>query len=101
MASREIEYDVQQVDALIKLVYQKAIFVEPTFSLKLCRDKKDDKFVDCAILGRVQYLVSGDNDILSDENLKIQLFEYGVEVISAPDFYQQLEKLVESPQVVS
>jgi len=91
-------YDVEQVDGLVKLVYQKAIFVEPIFSLKLCRDKKDDKFVDCSILGRVQYLVSGDNDILSDENLKRQLFEYGVEVISTFDFYQNIEKSIESHQ---
>ena len=94
-------YDVEQVDGLVKLVYQKAIFVEPLFSLKLCRDKKDDKFVDCSILGRVQYLVSGDNDILSDENLKRQLFEYGVEVMNALDFYQKLEKLVEFQQTTS
>ncbi len=87
-------YDVEQVDKLVELVAQKAIFVEPAFSLKLCRDINDDKFVDCSILGRVQNLVSEDHDLLDDDNLKKQLFEYGVEVVNAFAFYQKLESIL-------
>jgi putative PIN family toxin of toxin-antitoxin system len=89
-------YSHQEVDQLIDLISQKAIFVEPVFSLQLCRDVNDDKFVDCAVLGRVKFLVSQDNDLLADENLKKQLLEYGVEVLTALDFYQRLEQLIES-----
>ncbi|MGH7454562.1 MAG: putative toxin-antitoxin system toxin component, PIN family [bacterium] len=87
-------YDVGQVDKLMQLISQKAIFVEPAFSLKLCRDPNDDKFIDCSILGRVQNLVSEDHDILRDENLKKQLFEHGVEVLNAIEFYQKLQKVL-------
>jgi len=87
-------YDVEQVDELVELVAQKAIFVEPAFSLKLCRDVNDDKFVDCSILGRVQNLVSEDNDLLDDKNLRKQLFEYGVEVLDAFEFYQQMQSIL-------
>lgn len=90
-------YDVEQVDRIIDLVSQKAIFVEPTFSLELGRDPNDYKFVDCSILGRVQNLVSEDNDLLADENLKKRLFEYGVEVLNALGFYQKVEKILVSP----
>ena len=87
-------YDVEQVDKLTELVAQKAIFVEPAFSLKLCRDVNDDKFVDCSILGRVQNLVSEDHDLLDDGNLKKQLFEHGVEVLNAFEFYQKLQSIL-------
>ncbi|MCI0698957.1 hypothetical protein L0337_44015 [candidate division KSB1 bacterium] len=53
-----------------------------------------DKFVDCSILGRVQNLVSEDNDLLEDKNLRKQLFEYGVEVLNAFEFYQQLQSIL-------
>ncbi|MBF0362607.1 MAG: putative toxin-antitoxin system toxin component, PIN family [Oligoflexia bacterium] len=31
---------------------------------QLCRDPKDDKFIDCAFAGQVRYIISGDNDLL-------------------------------------
>ena len=94
-------YDVEQVDRLVELVSQKAIFMEPAFSLELCRDANDDKFVDCSILGRVQDLVSEDNDILADENLKKRLFEYGVEVQNALGFYHKLQSILTPPDPLS
>jgi len=89
-------YSLEEVDNLVELISQKAIFVEPSLSLKLCRDENDDKFVDCAALGRVQYLVSEDNDLLDDEKLKKQLFENGVEILSALDFYQAIKQQIDS-----
>lgn len=90
-------YGLEKVDELVELISQKAIFVEPVFSLKLCRDANDDKFIDCSILGRVQNLVSEDHDLLTDENLKKQFLEYGVEVLNALEFYRKLEKILTSP----
>jgi putative PIN family toxin of toxin-antitoxin system len=88
-------YSEEDVNNLVSLVSRKAILVEPTFSLKLCRDRKDEKYVDCAVLGRVQFLVSEDTDLLQDEKLKKQLFEYGIEVVNALDFYQSITIPVE------
>lgn len=87
-------YEKNRVDQLIDLIRQKAIFVRPAFSLKLCRDEHDDKFIDCAILGRAKYLVSEDKDILDDITLKKQLYDNGIETCSALEFYQVLKKLV-------
>jgi len=80
-------YNPDEVDSMINLITQKAIFMEPAFSLELCRDKRDDKFIDCSILGRVKFLVSEDKDIFDDEKLKRHLFEYGIEVKNALEFY--------------
>ena len=73
-------YTPQTVTHLINLLGQQATIVEVLFSYKLCRDAKDDRFVDCAIWGRSQFLVSYDNDILND-SLRQDLFEFGVQIV--------------------
>jgi len=87
---KKYKYELSKVDSLIRLISQKAIFVEPVLSLKLCRDKKDDKFIDCSVLGRVKYLVTEDKDITDDKKLKKELFEYGIDTKSAMEFYHML-----------
>lgn len=91
-------YSHEEVDQLIDLISRKAVFVEPPYSLKLCRDANDDKFVDCAVLGRARFLTSEDNDLLADENLKKQLLEYGVEVLNALSFHMRIESLIASEE---
>jgi uncharacterized protein len=39
--------------------------VEIKHHLKLCRDKDDNKFIECAVSASAQYMVSGDDDLLS------------------------------------
>ena len=42
--------------------------------IKACRDDKDNKFLECAILAKADYIVSGDEDLLvlkKYENIKI------------------------------
>ena len=48
-------------------------------------------FVDCAVSGRVQFLVSYDNDLIDDSELKQALFEFGVEIVDAPNFLQKIQ----------
>lgn len=43
---------------------QEAHFVEPTETIHLCRDPKDDKFLEAALAGRADCIVSGDADLL-------------------------------------
>jgi putative PIN family toxin of toxin-antitoxin system len=59
---------------------EEAEVVEPTKKLSLCRDPHDDKFFECAIEGRAQYIVSEDRDILD-------VGEYeGIKTITAEEF---------------
>ena len=84
------QYTLTETADLISLLYQ-ANIVELTSSVELCRDPKDDKFVDCAISGRVQFLVSYDNDLIDDSELKQALFEFGVEIVDPPNFLQKIQ----------
>jgi putative PIN family toxin of toxin-antitoxin system len=51
-----------QVTALVKL-FADAEMVTITEALAICRDPADDKFLELAVNGRAQLIVSGDNDL--------------------------------------
>jgi putative PIN family toxin of toxin-antitoxin system len=44
---------------------ERATFVDAADQIHACRDPRDDKFLDLAISGKADYIVSGDNDLLS------------------------------------
>ena len=86
------KYTLNEVRDLVELLQQTSV-VEVNTSFELChRDSTDNIFVDCAILGRVQFLVSTDNDLIDNSELKQSLFEFGVAVTDPPNFLQEIEK---------
>ena len=85
-------YTLTEVKDLIDLLQQASI-IEVNASFELChRDPTDNMFVDCAILGRVQFLVSTDNDLIDDSELKRALFEFGVTIIDPPNFLEKIQE---------
>ena len=89
---RKYSYTPQAVTQLINLLVQRTIIVEVPFSLDLCRDPNDNPFIDCAVLGRVQFLVSYDNDLLDDPTLRQALFEFGVEIVDPQAFMERIQE---------
>lgn len=49
------------------LLMQIVKIVEPVRKMKICRDPKDDMFLECAVSSEAEYIVSGDDDLLSLE----------------------------------
>lgn len=50
----------------------------------ICRDSKDNKFLECAFDAKAYYIVSGDKDLTS---IKDEVKDYfGIEIITAKDF---------------
>jgi putative PIN family toxin of toxin-antitoxin system len=47
----------------------------------VCRDSDDDKILECAVLGDVDFIVSGDNDLLS-----IKKF-CGIPIVTATEYF--------------
>ena len=89
---RELRYTHTEAMRLINLLPQASI-VEVNTSFGLChRDPTDNIFVDCAILGRVQFLVSTDNDLIDNSELKRALFEFGVEIVDPPSFLERIQE---------
>jgi predicted nucleic acid-binding protein len=67
------------------LLRRRAEFVQPTITLRLSRDPGDDKFLECAVAGRADYIVSADADLLTLSAVQ------GIPILSAPDFWGRLE----------
>jgi len=74
------------------LIYERAEVVDPALHVTLCRDPKDDMFLDVAIAGQVHYLVSGDDDLKGDEALIAKMKqEYNVQIVGVPEFLARLK----------
>ena len=81
---------IQFTDAMVETALMRldevAIKAQPSGTLRICRDPKDDIMLETAIAGDAQYVVSGDNDIKDDLNLIAHLHEHGIEVVTVAQF---------------
>jgi uncharacterized protein len=67
------------------LLRRQAELVQPTATLRLSRDPGDDKFLECAVAGRADYIVSADADLLTLSAIQ------GIPILAAPDFWGRLQ----------
>ena len=54
-----------EVTRLFLLIRRDGLLVRPTRAIRACRDPKDNIFLECALAGRVDCLVTGDLDLLT------------------------------------
>jgi len=67
-------------------IYRKAKFVKPEERVSgIQSDPKDDKFLEAAIAGQVDFIVSGDKHLLNLENFR------SIPIITAREFLNQFE----------
>lgn len=52
-------------EEFLEAFVDRATWVEPTEEIRICRDPKDDKFLELAIGGNADFPISGDGDLLS------------------------------------
>ena len=62
-----VKYHVktEQVEALVAIIVLRGERVIPTRQVKICRDPKDDMFIEAALAGEAPYVVTGDDDLLT------------------------------------
>ena len=53
-----------------KIVSLSHLVIAQKITVKVCRDEKDNKFLECAESAKADYLVSGDKDLLSLKEYK-------------------------------
>ena len=53
-----------------KIVSLSHLVIAPKITVKVCRDEKDNKFLECAESAKADYIVSGDEDLLSLKDYK-------------------------------
>jgi putative PIN family toxin of toxin-antitoxin system len=52
------------VDELLTFIREQADWTKPETQVEVARDPSDDKFLEAAISGKADYIVSADNDLL-------------------------------------
>jgi putative PIN family toxin of toxin-antitoxin system len=71
--------DLPRMDLVLSRL-EEAEVVEPRERLEVCRDPNDNKFFECAIAARADYIVSEDKDLLVVAEYK------GIRTVSAAEF---------------
>ncbi len=70
--------------ALIELLRRRSSVVTPTVQIVRSRDPDDDKFLECAVAGRADYVVSADADLLTLGEVQ------GIPIVDVPAFWEAL-----------
>jgi putative PIN family toxin of toxin-antitoxin system len=80
-----------EVDALCALVIRRGELVQPSRVITACRDPKDNKFLELAVAGRADVIVTGDEDLAV-----LDPFE-GIPMIQPAKFLYLLRQALEAP----
>lgn len=83
---RKLRMTPIEAGALLELLRRRSTLITPTVAMARSRDPDDDKFLECAIAGGADYVVSGDADLLSLGEVQ------GIPIVNAPTFWQALSR---------
>lgn len=71
------------VDDIASFLYEGTILTEGSYSIsKVKKDPADNKFIECAMEGEADYIVSGDEHLLDLKHYK------GIQIVSVNDFLE-------------
>lgn len=79
-----------EINQFIELLLRRAVLVAIGGRLRLCRDGRDNVFLETAIAASAEYLISRDDDLKGDSDLIAQMRAHGVEVITVSHFLREL-----------
>ena len=79
----KFQADIEKISYFISSIEEIAIKITPQKKIKNgSRDKTDNMYIECGITANVDYIISGDNDLLA-------IKKYGnIEIINAKDYLQ-------------
>ncbi len=82
----KLRFTVEQAERFVALLLKVAAFVEPKEKVNVIEnDPADNRILEAAVAGNVDYIVTGDSDLL---NLKV--FN-GVKIVTPKEFLQKIE----------
>jgi len=77
--------DDDSVKAFLRLLLVRAELIEPHSQVRRCRDPRDDKFLEAAIDGHADRIVSGDADLLALASIE------GIAIVEPADLLEGLD----------
>lgn len=79
------------ITKFIRLINESSVKIIPAGNIHICRDVLDNIVLETAILGKVKYLVTRDDDIKRDINLFHYFKEHEIDILSVSQFLKMLE----------
>ena len=70
----------------LRVLVKRSAFVEPEEEIRACRDPKDNKFLELAVSGEAQCIVTGDADLLILHPFR------GIDIKTSADFLEDIQK---------
>ncbi|MFH1617782.1 MAG: putative toxin-antitoxin system toxin component, PIN family [Candidatus Margulisiibacteriota bacterium] len=72
------------IEELGTLIFERARIFNSEETIRICDDPDDNKFIECAVAGKANFIVSGDKDLL-----RIQEYQE-IRIIAPSDFIKEL-----------
>jgi putative PIN family toxin of toxin-antitoxin system len=82
--ARKLHVTPRETRAVFLRIRRRAILVQPEVAIRMSRDPTDDKFLECAVAGGANCVVSADADLLSLREVQ------GIPILDVPAFWQKL-----------
>jgi putative PIN family toxin of toxin-antitoxin system len=92
---RRIPLTDEEIESYLAVIVQKSTMIDVRERFHLCRDPKDDIFIETAIEGGAQYIVSRDEDLTRDLDLVDTLAGLGIEITTVARFLVLLDSQAE------
>lgn len=67
---RKFKYSEEKRQELKSLLEKQSIKISPKSSVKICRDPKDNYVLDLCVAGKADFLITGDQDLLTLEQIE-------------------------------
>ncbi len=75
----------EEREEFLEALVGRARFIDPTEQIRVCRDPKDDKFLELAVSGGASYIITGDKDLLVLGSFR------GIEILRVDNLLKRLE----------
>src|SRR3989344_7409757 len=80
----KFQFPEEKIQELIDILMIYCHIVDVTSKFDVVRDKKDNKIVECAFDGKVDYIVTGDPDLLVLKEFR------GIKIVKAKEFLEMI-----------
>lgn len=79
------ENDVELSQKWKEFILENIVLTSSNIKVSICRDKKDNMFLECALSCGAEFIVSGDNDLLSLKKFK------NIQIVTVAEFLKKFK----------
>ena len=79
----KFKFSEEQKRKFLKIIFEIATVIKTKLKLDVCVDEKDNMLLECAVEGKADYLISGDDHLLRLKNFR------NVKIVSVKEFFEK------------